>query len=762
MAMTCARYVIAVALAAAATYGVYVLACSEGRPSVVFVNPVYPEGAARYAQGELGIVQPTFARWYLVEAYRRLNGWARASDPLEFSEQPRSDDSETSEGWLEAREAVLQTGRRIAPYSFERTRRRQFSWIDNCGSDALRVASSTLSARVAQFGDASVEVKEWLDAQDAVFKNCGNGSDAAAMPAAATTSNALIRADRAYQTACAFFYAMQYDTAAERFQQIGADQRSPWRKYGRYLSARAYIRKATMAADEDKQTAAAAFDAAARTLRGVLDDATLREMHPAAKGLLGFVAVHQRPMQRLHELSGLLSEPGDIAWQDLRDYTWLMDRFIGNTVDYQYDSLENLDQLSHDDELTDWILTLQGKGGQALVHGIEKWQAVRSTPWLIAVLWKLPATHTEADRVLAAAADVRRESPGFLTVAFLRVRLLAWMNRRDEARRLMADLPSRASADVPQGAINLLTAERLMLAPSFEAFASAIARLPIGEYQSAYGPSEPVPPAPPPTAVPSLDRDAAILLTERMPLDRLADLAESPRIPMRLRVRIAAAAWVRAVLLRRDAVGLRAAGVLTSIPNLAAALRAYVTAQNPEDRHYAGILAITRAPGLAAFVGESDEAGYAAHSADADVVPNSSEGWWWCSFKRSDYTGRSSAYQGYGPSVFPEILYKDKLPAFPEFLTVQEQSDTNAEFEQLVASGTAPNYLADEAVAWAKARPHDEAAAEALALAIVGTRRGCSDDSTGSHSQRAFATLHKLFPNTRWARQTKYWYKGRW
>jgi len=46
----------------------------------------------------------------------------------------------------------------------------------------------------------------------------------------------------------------------------------------------------------------------------------------------------------------------------------------------------------------------------------------------------------------------------------------------------------------------------------------------------------------------------------------------------------------------------------------------------------------------------------------------------------------------------------------------------------------------------------------ALARAIVGTRWGCADDTTRAHSQRAFAALHKIFPNTRWARQTKYYY----
>lgn len=761
MAMRYARLLAALCVAAAA-YGAYVLACSQGPTYALFVNPVYPEAAVPYAQGELGIVQPTFARWYLVEAYRRMKGLPdRSVEPLELDGPPAEDTAAVIGGWLNAREAILKTGKPVDPDSVETTRREQFFWFDNCGVDAVRTAAATLAARTGQFGAASVEVQDWLAGQDAVFMNCGDGAASAVLPPAPTSSHALIRADRAYQTASALFYAMDYDAAAARFQAIDADRQSPWRKYGRYLSARTRIRKATLV-EKDPDAAAGAFDAAEKALQGVLADGTLRDMHSAARRLLGFVAVQHRPMQRLHELSTLLAGR-TMAWQDLRDYTWLMDRFVGNTSDYEYAALTNREQLTAADDLTDWIVTVQAKGDASLAHAIERWRATRATPWLTAVLWKVPATHAEADRILAAAADVRSDSPAFLTVAFLRVRLLTWMNRRDAARRVLADLPSQAGAGVPQGVVNLFLAERLMLAPTLDAFAAAIARQPIGDYPDGFGPPGRLPPAPPSIGVPSLDRDAAVILTERMPLDRLADLAESPRIPMRLRVRIAAAAWTRAVLLRRDAVGSRVVPVLTNAGSgLAANLEPYIRAGTPSDRHYAGILALVRTAGLAAYISQSDVPGDTDDPTGTDDAEHSSsEGWWWCGFKRNEGTGLSGAYQGGAPSVFPAMLYADTLPPFPEFLTAQERSAADAEFEQLVALGTAPNYLADEAAAWARARPRDEAAAEALALAIVGTRWGCTDPSTGSHSQRAFATLHRLFPNTRWAKQTKYWYAGR-
>jgi len=76
----------------------------------------------------------------------------------------------------------------------------------------------------------------------------------------------------------------------------------------------------------------------------------------------------------------------------------------------------------------------------------------------------------------------------------------------------------------------------------------------------------------------------------------------------------------------------------------------------------------------------------------------------------------------------------------------------------LSALGTAPTYLAREAVKWAVASPADMDAAEALAQAVEGTRWGCADGTTTAASRAAFQTLHRLFPKTEWARKTRYWY----
>jgi hypothetical protein len=80
------------------------------------------------------------------------------------------------------------------------------------------------------------------------------------------------------------------------------------------------------------------------------------------------------------------------------------------------------------------------------------------------------------------------------------------------------------------------------------------------------------------------------------------------------------------------------------------------------------------------------------------------------------------------------------------------------ERQAMAALGTAPNYLAAEAVKWAKSRPTDLDAAEALAHAVEGTRWGCTDKGSTPASRAAFQTLHQLFPRSEWAQRTRYWY----
>jgi hypothetical protein len=80
------------------------------------------------------------------------------------------------------------------------------------------------------------------------------------------------------------------------------------------------------------------------------------------------------------------------------------------------------------------------------------------------------------------------------------------------------------------------------------------------------------------------------------------------------------------------------------------------------------------------------------------------------------------------------------------------------EWKQLQHIGVAPNFLAQEVLAWGKQHEDDPREAEALYLVVRATRYGCTDKTTGALSKSAFQLLHAQYPNTEWAKKTKYWY----
>ncbi|HMJ26529.1 MAG TPA: hypothetical protein VK475_11895, partial [Pyrinomonadaceae bacterium] len=87
------------------------------------------------------------------------------------------------------------------------------------------------------------------------------------------------------------------------------------------------------------------------------------------------------------------------------------------------------------------------------------------------------------------------------------------------------------------------------------------------------------------------------------------------------------------------------------------------------------------------------------------------------------------------------------------------QSLAATQLAALQALGTGPNYFCRIAIAWTEKNPADPRSPEALHLAVRSSRYGCTDDQTGRWSKAAYDLLHRRYPNSTWARNTRYWFK---
>jgi hypothetical protein len=766
MATTTLRWALAISMAAALVLSRPALGCGPFFEQAIFTYTLHPDlPLTNFARGQLGVLQPTYARSYLYVAYRYLSGigfdeaeqrallalWDERLNPQADLWNPNA--SAAIKAWYDARARVALGGAPPRIDVFKALEARNGQWYFhlyvNCPADTFLTAAHTLTERMAQFGADSAEVREWVRAQDQVFDNC-SGTPVIPDPAAPQSSE-LLRTDRAYQVAAAHFYAGNFATAIQLFHDIANDPASPWRQLAPYLVARALLRQGSLVPRDD-EVDPALLTQAEQQLQTILGDHTLQAVHPAARRLLAVVRFRLEPEARLHELAQRLLMPnmGPTLKQDLWDYTLLLDQALDQPEGARASQVRN-------HEMTDWILTFQDRGPHALEHALNRWVATSSQLWLVTALAKIGAGHPKVPELLAAAEQVPAEGPAFASVAFHRIRLLADLGKRHDARQRLDALLARDGTMFPPSARNLLLALRMKLARNLEELLTYAPRLPVAITYNIDGRELPADLETNERLKliardhPLFDGDAARILNRRLPLGTLREAVHRDILPTHLRRQLAMAALVRSLLLGEEDTTRDLVPVVKNLaPELGPYLDEYRAAVNKESRTLAGLFMILRFPGLKPYVQEN-----VGRLLPLDQIDNYRDNWW-CAVNAATPNQPREADR-LSPSL--ELLYPDSHEEMFEFLRPGQTLATQQELQRLAALGTAPNYLSQQVTAWGQRYDGDSRVPEALHLAVKATRFGCTDADTGKFSKAAFELLHKRYPKSPWAQKTQYWYK---
>ena len=745
-------------------------ACGPDSLRAVFSYSKHPDlPLDAFARGRLGVLRNTYARSYLLVAYRHMKGAGLNADEqralvslwnerLQDSWEREEKSSDALDLWLAARGKVsgAEQAAQVNVY-----RRKEYSSYHNCSSDSFAFATRTLNERAAKYGATDQRLKDWVAAQDQVFASCsGDATIPAELP---SDADSLAQQDRNYQIAAANFYAGRFDEARRLFDEIAADASSPYSKLTPYLAARALIRKASLNSDEkgiDKETLARARV----QLERVLADKNSSDNHRAARRMLNLVNYRLDPEARLQELSHDVLRPNsaDTIRQDVWDYTLLLNKLSNEDA---YSSLDErkyaeVPKTIKESEVADWLFTFQINDEDASAHATERWAETRSLPWLVVALSKTARDDPKLAELLAAAEKVERASPIFPTVAYHANRLLIDAGRTDEARakldRVLSD--SKQSA-LPDSAANLFLSQRMTLARDLSEFLRYAQRAPVAltyDYNGNELPEKAEDLAKDSNtreyarARPSFDTDAAQAFNSTMPLEVLSQAATSNSLPTHLRRELALAVWVRAALLDDDEAG---RAILTTLNSLAPELRehltAYASADSTQARRFAVLFAALRNPGLRPLVNVG--VGRLLPISERESFGDN----WWCAFDEA----RTPNDQSYSPATITAT--QNRRPAHaPLFLTEAQRLDAARELTSLAQLGAGPNYLARQAVLWAKNNPNDPRSPEALHLAVRSTRFGCVDKETEQASRAAFQLLHSRYRGSMWAKRTPYWFKG--
>jgi hypothetical protein len=780
--------------------GRLVRACGPFFPGVVFINTLHPDfPIGPYAEGNLGVIQPTYSSIYLYVAYRNLAGVPITAgeqealwngDPRLVGEQGPSDEREGKQAVAKPEPAPSpssgQAGPDESPFSrydaqpdgvFREVAMKEDGYTFstqflNCPRDAFRNAVSTYKERAAKFGAASPVVQSWVQAQQEVFGNCESGH---AIPEPLPQdSPVLARADRAYQIAAAHFYAGDYDEAASEFRAIARDQSSPWRTIAPYLVARALVRKATMngAFKIDLATLAQA----GAQIQSVLADPALAPYRHAAERLRGFIELRLHPERRLVELSkNLMEGAGDPDLrQDVIDFKILSYR-MENRADFDGppsvsgDEYAKLADTRAKSDFLDWMFTLRLNSAEAYPHALEKWQSTHSQAWLMAALMKAAPRSPHVAELRAAAEKVPAESPAYISTTFQSLRLGLLRGETRDVRERLARLDIHhlgipaAKNGTPPSAINQFLSLRFALAPNLDELLENASRVPAMitdptewgdmplQVDDAEGEAE--------SNRPRFDDDAVLVMNRFLPSALLAKAAESEKLPKNLRREIALVAWTRAALLDEASVARALAPRVEALqPELKDSLPAYDQAKTPGARHFVAVLVTLRFPGLRPFVMPERET-------PLGEIDEYRDNWWGtqgpeCAFQVPEGSNMTSPPLPHWPRIGPTLqsVYAGGEVKPPAFLTTNEGAAAAHEWQRLRAMGSAPDYLSAQVIAWARGHSDDPLVPEALARAVRSTRFGCTDAKTGKYSKEAFTLLHRRYPNSTWAKSTKYWF----
>ena len=750
-------------------------------------HPDFPR--SEFINGRLGVLQPTFARSYLVIAYRYLNGIGMSAGEREqaldyYKDRDTQDWDHSGEDWPERWRAARARIRFPFPPATSLITKGQWaydpethSFVVNCLEDAYRVALHTMESRRARFGVSTAAFRSWLTAQDQVFRNC-DGPDAAIPAEASANLPPLIRSDREYQIAAAYFYAGYYQNALERFRRIGGDQSSPWSNLSRYL----VLRTLFMMAQIPESAEEARSQLKTETDR-VLDDPKLVSIHGMSWKLARLADIREANQAYFVELAHLLSTRGQDNGlrEELWNFTTLYDSIIGSAAPYpifftQREAAPTDTSRLQETDLSDWIFSFQSRDSSVFSHALDRWKQTRSPAWLIAALSHATAEGANRSGLLAAAASIPESSPAYLSARFHLLRLDEELGEKSAALDGLNSVLSGPALNGLPSSINLFRGLRMLAAPAFGEFLKFSLRKPVmitwdddgaekpyrwspndtktdesgmiwNAYQYYKGPKFPTP-------VELLDRDATQILNRKVPFRLFKGMALGTELPLELRREALMMAFTRGLMLGEDL-----SEVATQIgeeqPDLNPLTESYRAETTESGRRFAAAFLLLHRPEARPYLASGIP-----RQTLAGKIDNFHDNWWCPMDIEARLDSRANLDELRYYTTVPNVLQKSTEAATPQFVTDSVASEAKREWEKLATLGGGPDFLGSIVLEFAKSNPGDPRVPEALYGVVRSSRYGCEDIDTWKTSRAAFRLLHTRYPKSEWAKRTPYWFKG--
>ncbi len=435
---------------------------------------------------------------------------------------------------------------------------------------------------------------------------------------------------------------------------------------------------------------------------------------------------------------------------------------------YSDDKLElsQVPAFLRNDELSDWLFTFQTKTPEAYLYSLKRFKESGTDLWLMTALVKADKSSTDIPRLIEAANNANRTTPGYQTIAFHQARILIELGRNAEAKKIIEDMMNTGD-ELAISTRNSFLDLRRRIGETVDDFLTSSLRKAYGwDFSGSVGSIDELIAEQKSYYDPEYNKDgreafnkeveerykdesmwqgremfdaASIdLMNRTFPQSLLLEVEASKALPDHLRPKFALALWTRSYLLGDTPSLLKmTAGLSKYYPDLDPQLAKITAATTPAAQDRAALYFILKNPLMSPYIedgiGKTD-------NEFGDWDSND----WWCSSYLPDWDESAGDES--------EIGYK-RLDT-PKFLSAAQRQEASAERKRIIAFGDAPKYLASRVMDWAKKTPTDRRVPEALF--IVQQANGWTKYGCGSNEdlQNQLATiLRKNYPSSEWTQK---------
>lgn len=714
------KSVLAAAIALAAAGSAAPCFASGADPATVLtpapqVRPEQP-ALAGYLDGKLGVLWPSYDRAFLLIAYRVVHGLEplskadaeRLSNP-DSPAAPYSDPlAEAQKSWLAARGQHQPAAPGYELVSGWRAMT-EYSYSANCQADAFLTAARTLQARAGAHAGDTTALQHWIAAQDSVFSHCERSKEGLPMPALPADAPAWLQQDQAYQQAAALLYQEKLDEAGTAFGAIAADADSPWREWALYLQVRSWWRQnfRDPAAYRDFVTATPQWQEHAQ-LRRLKQAAAAKntEVAAAAQQLYDALTTRFAPratVDRLWQEAAAKQPPADLQhWVDNLRFTWAVAGSADLAEDWLY-ATRSL-QRGYGDAESD----------AAAGRLRTQWTTHKDLLALASLLMAATPQSSDSQALVEASRAVKPQHPLYLHFAWQRARIAVTAGHADAARKEL-DAVATALQNQSLGTRQHFDQLAMLAAPDLATLGKHLIRVPVAEESTEYGLGIALVPD---NAARQLDQDTQQWLADQLSGKDLLQLAGSADLPDQAQQQLAGEAWLQGVFLPDQALELAAARMLAELRQQPALIEAIQTGDLAETRFLTAqwLLNATPQQRLA-----------------------STYGW---------------PRRGFPAALQPRLdsaSHWQTPPAFYDEAARQLRRDSAA----TLSKANETTWLGQQILAWISAHPEQTDAPRLLREVVYASRYIMKDTPT---SRRAFQLLHKLYPDSSEAKDTKYFY----